>query len=311
MKKTTLLPLILSAMMLAACSSPSSSSAPAESSSAPAATSSAAATSYDYPVKITFDYNYDGAPAPVVVNSGLGAMLEMPETPRREGYRFFGWVKSLDNQIFDFEIPVLEHEDFTLSALWLASDVKENVFEAEYCPCITDGQGMQGSTYSGGTLGKGLISEDLYGDYVASNDFYVHYLYNNGNTLTFDIVSDKAVEGAILMLRLSGEYRETFTINADKWHVRLNATEESDKGINYKPITFKYIPPQGGGGFPFTDYVISNVNLVEGNNKIELITDNTELMLGTAYSTAPMVDALKLYSTSTLTWPTEKQSNID
>jgi hypothetical protein len=35
-----------------------------------------------------------------------------------------------------------------------------------------------------------------------------------------------------------------------------------------------------------------------------------EKMYGTALSTAPMVDCLKVYSTSEVTWPTAKPANL-
>lgn len=182
------------------------------------------------------------------------------------------------------------------------------VFEAEYCPCITDGQGMTGSTYSGGTNGRGLIQEDYGGEAQASNGYYVHFLYTRGNTLTFDIVADKADAKASIVMRLSGEYKSPeFTINPTKYPIKVNGVS-----INYGDIKIDMVPPQGAGRRPFTDYVLaSEIALVEGNNKVEMITDNDELMFGTAASTAPMVDCLKFTSTSKLTWPTEKKSNIE
>ena len=51
-------------------------------------------------VKVTFDYNYDGAPESTVIEVEAGGVIQpfdgetantAPETPTREGYRFAGW----------------------------------------------------------------------------------------------------------------------------------------------------------------------------------------------------------------------------
>ena len=292
--KKALIPLFLSAMLLASCGGGASSEAQ---SSAPAAD-----------LQVTFDLGYEGAPAATKVGANIGKALSKPNDPLREGYTFLGWVNEKDGQIFDFEhLVVTETADYTLKAYWVESSKKGNTFEAEYCPCITDGQGMQGSTYSGGTLGAGLIGYDRTKLYNASNEYYVHFLYNKGCNLIFNINAEAAATGATLVLRLSAEYKSTFTINKDMWKVKLN-----DNQITYKPITFNYVSPQGADPWPpFTDYVISNIDLQQGVNKFELITDNEELLFGTAYSTAPMVDALKVYTESKLSWPEEKQENLD
>ena len=287
--KKAIVPFIFASLALVACGGPS-----------------AEATSQIQGQKVIFDLNYEGAAAPTAVAAKQGERLKEPAKPTREGYQFIGWMDERENHIFDFNVPVLDDVDVTLKAYWLANNLKENVFEAEYCPCITDGQGMTGSTYSGGTTGAGLIGEDYTKGYAASNGFYVHFLYTNGNTLTFDLEADKASTDSVLALRLSGEYRAFFEINNSKWHVQLNGVN-----IDYKAINFRYIPPQGAEPFPFSDYFMGGVSLKQGANKLELITDNTELMYGTAASTAPMVDCVKLYSDAKVTWPDEKPENLD
>ena len=64
---------------------------------------------------------------------------------------------------------------------------------------------------------------------------------------------------------------------------------------------------------PFEDFLVTaNLSLVEGLNKFEMITDNTEVMKDTAKCQAPMVDCLKVITPDNvkLTWPTAKPSNI-
>ena len=61
-------------------------------------------------VKVTFDYNYDGAPEAAVIEVVAGSAIQLfdgesentaPETPVRDGYRFAGWDTSAE--------PVLEN----------------------------------------------------------------------------------------------------------------------------------------------------------------------------------------------------------
>lgn len=72
-------------------------------------------------VKVTFDYNYDGAPEDVVIEVMAGSDIlpydgatenTAPETPVREGYRFAGWDTS--------ENPVLENGYST--TMWPIND---------------------------------------------------------------------------------------------------------------------------------------------------------------------------------------------
>lgn len=261
-------------------------------------------------VKVTFDYNYEGAPANQVLDIEKGNKVAEPTDPTRAGFDFLGWRIAKDSyQLYNFDLAV--NADMTLYAGWGEVGMgkqKEYVFEAEYCPCITEGNngmGMQGSTYSGGTSGKGLIQEDYGGAAQASNGFYVHFLYTKGNTLEFVIKSDVAKKASIYM-RLSGEYRMEFTINPEKYPIKVN-----DVSMPYGDITIDKIPPWGEGYRVFEDYLLTaEVELVPGDNTIQMITDNEELMHGTAASTAPMVDCLKFYTSANLTWPSEKQSNI-
>jgi hypothetical protein len=187
--------------------------------------------------------------------------------------------------------------------------LKKFVAEAEYCPCITeadDGKGMVGSTYSGGTQGKGLIQKetaDMWAD--ASNGHWVHFLYQPGADLIFEIKAEAACTANIYM-RLSGEYlTPEFTVSSPNYKIKLNGNE-----LTYSPVTFTNVPEQGTW-LPFKDYVLSlNVSLQAGINKFDFITDNNIEMKGTAYGLAPMIDCLKFYSEGDLSWPTAKPSQI-
>lgn len=164
------------------------------------------------------------------------------------------------------------------------------VFEAEY----TYLDELIGYGYSGGTIGTGLIVLDTVSA-GASNGYYVSYLYGYGLTLTFEIESDRAVDNAVLTLRLSAEVMDIL-LTAETYEVVVN-----DLGIWYEDIEFNNVPTMPEI-LPFQDFVIGNISLVEGTNIIELITSNTDAMQGTMYATAPIVDCIKIYTYAELTW---------
>lgn len=255
----------------------------------------------------TFDYNYSGAPAPTVAKVVDGDTVDEPADPTRSGYAFTGWKVALETpHYYDFRANVMK--DMTIYATWGSvgsKKVNATILEAEYNPSILT---IHGATYSGGADGKGLIQENYYDEVDVSNGYFVHFLYNEGNTLTFNIVSDEAVNNATIYMRLSGEYatENGFTINTDNYKFELN-----DVAIDYGNISFSNIPVQGQSWHPFEDYLVSaTLSLLEGNNKIEMITDNKAPGITSVCATAPMIDCLKIYSTSVVTWPEEDKSLI-
>lgn len=301
-----LIPLAASLLLLASCGGTLPSKPVVESESTKTKTSR---TSRQKPTfDVTFDLNYDGAPEASVVKVEEKTAVAAPADPVREGYYFAGWRVGADSQ----EDYVFEHrvnQNMTLYAAWGKEGVaaqKQYTLEAEYCPCITDGQGMTGATWSGGANGKGLIQEVDDPTIGASGDFYVHLLYEYGNNLVFDIMSDKAAENVTLKMRLSLEYRNELTINPGKYAVKHNGT-----ALQYAEITLT--DDDLTTTLPFEDFLVTaNLSLVEGLNKFEMITDNTEVMKDTAKCQAPMVDCLKVITPDNvkLTWPTAKPSNI-
>ena len=211
--------------------------------------------------------------------------------------------------------------------------------------------GMDGETYSGGQAGTGLIArvnysketktnkynasgafvrEDGVARYATAADFdnpdvtvmaaFVHYNYVEGNTLTWELESDVAAENVTLFMRLSGEYglpeanqvfegegeeRVYETFNYEGFPVKVN-----DAPVNYGSITIHNIIPKTF--LPFQDYMVSaNVSLKAGKNTIQMVVNNLDTLNGTIKSTGPVVDAIKLYSSSNITWPKAKISQMD
>ena len=273
-------------------------------------------------LKCTFDLNYQGAPTLPKVDVLQNQSVARPDDPIRDGYQFIGWTTNKDEktdssdpfEYFDFTYPF--QKDLTLYAQWGApGSAKVYRFEAEYVEEITKGMGMGGATYSGGQSGKGLIQMDD-GTGKASNGYFVHFLYVNGNNLKFKINSDAAGTAKIDM-RLSSEYKDRFTIGptqsstVSQYTIKVNNT-----AIDYTPIEFvgDFNPEEDSedsnwkefANFPLT----ASVPLVEGENLIEMITDNEDLLYGTAQATAPMIDCLTVSTSCSLSWLNAKSSQI-
>lgn len=233
---------------------------------------------------VTFDLGYEGA-ADETRSVKEGGRVEQVQTPVREGYLFADWYTDealTEKFVFSTKIT----QDTTLYAKWLPL----YVFEAE----STDIGGIIGQGFSGTATGSDMIldAED------AGGGKYVTYLYKNGIELEFGIVSEEAVSDAILYLRLSAEIKD-ITITSDTYVVEVNGEPYS-----YNDIVLDQVPAQSEGTVkPFEDYLISaSVSLKQGVNTVKLITSNSEPMEGTMYATAPMVDCIKIASSSALFW---------
>ena len=221
----------------------------------------------------------------------LGEWVAEPTDPELEGKVFDGWYKDADcTEKFSFNDRVDENVD--LYAYWKNSFT----FEAEYVNL----DGMLGQGYSGNTCGTGLIMEDK-SDAGASNGYYVSCLYYDGAYLSFDIQSDRDVDDVTMVLRLSAEFDDMiFTgddylavVNGEEYNVEAELTgaySVTDDGENKKR--------------PFTDHIVANnISLKEGENVIELVTNNDEHMSGaTMDAKAPMVDCMYLYTSAELSW---------
>lgn len=175
-------------------------------------------------------------------------------------------------------------------------------FEAEY----TKLAGLKGKGYSNEASGTGLIVHDGNGDIgeegpaKASNGFFISYFYVKGLTLTFNITSDKAVENAVLSMRLSGELLETIELTCDDFVVKVN-----DEKMNYEKVVITDIDTDMSVETKreFQDFLVSStVKLNEGNNVVTLTVNNSRKMVGAIGCTAPLIDCIKIQTTATLSW---------
>ena len=71
---------------------------------------------------VTFDLNYDGAPAPTTVQVVKDDYVDEPEDPERDNYFFKGWYDTADASGYEFDFLLTPiSEDITLYADWAAA----------------------------------------------------------------------------------------------------------------------------------------------------------------------------------------------
>ena len=240
---------------------------------------------------ITLVYNYEGAPANGSYYAEKNQVSDGPADPARDGYAFNGWyTDAACTTAFSFARPVTE--DTTIYAGWK----KQLVMEAEY----VDLSGKTGPGYSGSVSGVDMIGWDRGGTLEASNEYYVSYLYVEGMTLTFNFNSDAAVTDADIVIRITAEFYDQ-TFSSDNYSVVLNGSA----------LPWSAVSMEGSKSPAFVDVKIgTQLTLKEGQNTIELITNNDTAIGGTMTASAPMVDCVKVSSSATLTW-TPLTSNIE
>jgi len=252
---------------------------------------------------VTFDYDYYGDA--IVLYSypvDSGAQVAQPANPTRTGYTFDKWV--LDSTDYNFSTPVTQA--ITLKAAWTKNnnDVKTYVFEAE----DTNLTGKVGPSYSGTVSGKAMI-ETARANRGCSNDRFVGYLYQAGNSLEFYIAADEDLDDVTIYIRLSAEFGEDFTYNKDNFGIYI-----TNKGvtveIDYPAIEMKNMPEFDPGNLdclPFEDFSLTEVgitlSLKKGANLIQIVTENNISYEGTTMTAqAPIVDCIKIETTGVVIW---------
>lgn len=246
--------------------------------------------------KVSYMWNYEGnTEAAYIGRVKKNGKITTLYQAVREGYYLGGWyTDAACTEMYDNKNRV--NENLTLYAGWL----KVNTFEAEY----TDVSQLVGKGYSGdqSTVGCIVNAEKKRGSMNASNNAYIGWMYLTGNTITFEIESDAAVDNAVLAVRLSAEFYDV-TFNSTNFTVKVNGNK-----LEYPTkIVMTGVPPVGNNGYrPFETYVLDTVSLKQGLNKIELIISNSDNPnpsgSGTMGATAPLIDCIYLYTNANLTW---------
>lgn len=237
-------------------------------------------------VTITYHYNAEGMDD-VSVRKVKDSRLAT-DTPEREGWQLLDWyTDEACTQRFASGTKV--SEDLDLYARW----GQVYVLEAEY----VDLSSFHGQGFSGGCDGAQAISQDK-GGLQASNGVYLTYMYNQGLTVAFDFTSNQAVSDAQVILRLSAEMMD-ISFTSSEFTVAVNG-----KALSYSDISLTE-------NQEFTDFVVgTGVALNEGGNTITLTTSNSRAMAGTMYATAPIIDCVKIVSSSAIQM-TEHTENMD
>lgn len=285
--------------------------------------------------KFTATFNYGEGKDPVTYQVTQDRKIPKPEDPAAPaGKKFYGWMQdSAGGKIWNFNRQLLNSikEDTTFTPCFIDENLAEQTFEAEYCPIIieaNDGKGLHGLTYSGGADGRQLIATDPKYEVSASHKVgtkyangkkfipgaFVHYFYVYGSTLTWEIESDVAVDNAIIAMRLGAEYGDPDPVTGERFYsldsglfpLKVNGTT-----LDYGTITFRNIPDVGKF-LPFQDFVVNTpISLKAGKNTIEMVVDNNVGIRSAISSTAPTIDAIRIFSSSSLTWPTESLANME
>lgn len=243
-------------------------------------------------VKITYMYNYEGAPSDGVyytITQKKNRVYPKNIEPQRDNYYFVGWY--LDPECTEtYKSSDRVTQDTTLYAYWYET----HTFEAEY----VDVSEIHGFGYSGNADGTQIIERDGY-NMGASNGFYVGWLYNPGIELVFHLYADGAAENAVLALRLSAEFGDKL-ITDDNFTVEVNGEK-----ITYNDIAFTNVPDGSADAkLPFSTYILNRyISLNKGENTVTLtVTNNEKGEGGTMNATAPMIDCMYIYSDVNIDW---------
>jgi len=270
---------------------------------------------------VRFRANYTGAPKAIISDDRYeyGYSLAEPAAPTRSQdgftFEFDGWYDAaVGGQKQTFPITITGTTN--LYAHWLAPLTETTKFDAEFTPFNPKYEFLG---YSNSTFGVGAIQPDIPSAYSAKyplldnahtaiEPHYVTYLFKPGATLTFNIYSDKAVSGAALYLCLSNEFTQILTYTPEGpygYQINVNGT-----ALDYGSITVDGGENLGGGmykGSEFKEYRVPvTIDLKEGLNVIQLITNNTTPCGGTTQATAPIVDYIRIEASGAkLSWRPE------
>ena len=134
----------------------------------------------------------------------------------------------------------------------------------------------------------------------ASQGYYITSLYYNGAYLEFVLQSDREVEDAQLVLRLSSEYYDMH-LNSDNFLVLVNgeALKYDDIDLTGAITDLSSLLKR-----PFTDHAVGEIHLLEGENVIRLQVNNSDKQgtTGTMNAAAPMIDCIYVATDAELTW---------
>ena len=253
----------------------------------------------------TFYWNYDGAPDGGVFYTAhfeSGKRIGSVESPVREGYAFGCWFDENGEEysaMKKYDASVEFYAKWQASYTFEAEDTQITGLTDDYALGLAQENGDKtGYNFSGSANGKNLVKEDS----RASNGHYISGLFYRGAYLEFIITADKADDNASLTLVLGCEYGD-ISLTAAKYQVSINgvpmaytAKIELGDGSEGGETT----PGLRGG---LKEIKLGGISLKEGENKIRLTVNNSDLPVGeagTVDAASPAVDCIKINSDAVL-----------
>ena len=257
----------------------------------------------------TFYWNYEGAPdggVYEVKEFAAGGKLRKPADPKRDGYTFAGWYMD-EACTEEFVNNTVYEGDQSIYARWLltytfeAENAQLTGFEPEEDYTVNMMGQKIGYGFSSNLAGIGLIGSDT----AASGGKAVRGLYYEGAYLDFEFTSDRAETGVSLSIRVAAEFRE-ITLTQDTFQITVNGGSP----VSYRSgaITIdgsEYADGHwdgAGSAHEYTEVVINNIDIQQGENVIRLYVNNSQGIegAGTVQAMAPIIDCIKLRSSAEL-----------
>ncbi len=268
---------------------------------------------------VTFSHNYGTEAVTEEKTVPVSYAVSRPADPTRanvtekghqsSGFVFGGWYSDAECKTpYDFSSEI--SGNITIYAKWTGT----YIFEAEHVS-LTDpatGEPLQGMGASGGSTGPNMVDPPPPGmeGINASNGYYVTYLYAEGLAIHFMITSDRDVDDAKLIFRITCEnapfaidpiLNDGKTANGTKYSqymIKLNKDL-----VYYETIEITDTTGHASGRRPFSDHVLGvNLQIKKGQNVFSFITANNHGMGGTMSGTAPVIDCIKISTSANLTW---------
>lgn len=229
------------------------------------------------------------------------SVAEPAELPQREGYIFDGWyTKAVGGEKADFSHELRLKSNTGFYAHWVNNGVKTNTFQAEYTEFNPDTKyfGYSGSVQGANCIVKdagtvGTVDRDNYptnSKLTAGNGYYVSYQYERGDTLRFVIHSDRAATATL---------KANLAVEVDSMTVASSGENATSIIVNGQELEYSVNIIR-----MFQEYELGKVELVEGENIIELVVANDNTVMGGTYRAVGfMTDYIKLTDTDAeLTW---------
>ena len=257
---------------------------------------------------VTFDLNYDGAPAAFTQEVSKGGTASEPAAPARDGYEFVAWYADADyTHTYDFAAPVTG--DTTVYAFWkkVGADFVTVTFDYDYYGVLLN---QYSYPVEVGTQVKQPVANPERTGYA-----FDKWVDENGSDFDFSqpIAADTTIkaawnktlsgqntyvfeaEDATIDVSITGEF-VTMSYDGNEYQVIVNGEAKS-----YPRVTIEATQ----SSMPQCADLISikGVHLNKGANLIQLMTNNTNEVDGTTFKAyAPIVDCVKVTTEAVLIW---------